>query len=70
MATLFSLFVSFTLTPMLAATLFKRGDKIESEAGFFRWLTRVYDGWDERYRRVLGDAPSRYLTRHGRDNGN
>src|SRR5207302_373429 len=56
MATLFSLFVSFTLTPMLASTLYRRGEQIESDASFFRWLTRVYDGWDDRYRRALGWA--------------
>jgi hydrophobic/amphiphilic exporter-1 (mainly G- bacteria), HAE1 family len=56
MATLFSLFVSFTLTPMLAARLYKRGEAIESDAGFFRWLNRVYDGWERNYRRALGWA--------------
>ncbi len=55
-ATLFSLFVSFTLTPMLAARFFKRGETIESHFFLFRVLTRFFDWLDKAYRYTLSWA--------------
>src|SRR5205823_2789137 len=43
-ATLFSMYVSFTLTPMLTARWFRRGERHEPwRHGFFGWLNRRYD---------------------------
>lgn len=54
-ATLFSLFVSFTLTPMLASRWFKR--EMEEKRGFlsplFDRFDAFYDMLDEKYRGVL-----------------
>ncbi|MCC6443366.1 MAG: efflux RND transporter permease subunit [Armatimonadetes bacterium] len=52
-ATLFSLFVSFTLTPMLASRWFKRGEGGESQRGIWAVFDRFYGMLDSRYRRVL-----------------
>ena len=56
-AILFSLFVSFTLTPMLAARWFKTGESLESDGegkkGFFALLDRGYGRLERRYRKVL-----------------
>jgi HAE1 family hydrophobic/amphiphilic exporter-1 len=59
-ATLFSLFVSFTLTPMMASRWFRQED-IREEVGdsdrpvrrFFGAFDRFYGALDERYRRLL-----------------
>ena len=69
-ATLFSLFISFTLTPMLASRLLKpeRKDNEEStnrgtQARVFGGFDRFYAGLDERYRHLLGWAlENRLLT--------
>ena len=60
-ATLFSLFTSYTLTPMLASRWLKSEGK-EEEKGkkfsdkFFGLFDRVYEGLDNLYRAVLGNA--------------
>jgi HAE1 family hydrophobic/amphiphilic exporter-1 len=59
--TLFSLFVSFTLTPMLASRWFTRRQVGEEDRGgvmnrIFRRLDAFYDGLDLRYRGVLAWA--------------
>ncbi|NCP33623.1 MAG: efflux RND transporter permease subunit [Armatimonadetes bacterium] len=55
-ATLFSLFVSFTLTPMLASRLYRRGEETEATVGFWAHFDRFYNALDRGYRRVLGWA--------------
>ncbi len=53
-ATLFSLFVSFTLTPLLAARWYKAGEDMEHPTGWF--ATRFENGFSrlqELYRRIL-----------------
>ena len=60
-ATLFSLLVSFTLTPMLASRLLS-GESLEHITGrgpwamFTRWWERMFVRLTELYRRVLGQA--------------
>jgi HAE1 family hydrophobic/amphiphilic exporter-1 len=55
-ATLFSLFMSFTLTPMLASRWYKRGDNVEAHSGIFGAFNRFYNSLDRLYRSVLGAA--------------
>ncbi|MDQ2798224.1 MAG: efflux RND transporter permease subunit, partial [Armatimonadota bacterium] len=55
-ATLFSLFVSFTLTPMLAARWYKKGERLEYERGFAGAFDRVFLRFENWYRRVLRGA--------------
>jgi HAE1 family hydrophobic/amphiphilic exporter-1 len=55
-STLFSLLVSFTVTPMLASRWYKLGEDPEHDAArnpVFRFLERLYHGADEVYRRLL-----------------
>lgn len=53
-ATLFSLFVSFTLTPMLAASWFKGGEHLEeTKTGFFAWFEHNYGRLQVKYRGLL-----------------
>ncbi len=53
-ATLFSLLVSFTVTPSLAARWYRRGENPEAAAkGFFGRLERVYHAAERLYRRIL-----------------
>jgi HAE1 family hydrophobic/amphiphilic exporter-1 len=52
-ATLFSLFVSFTFTPMLASRWYAIGEETEANRGVFGLINRFYKGLDEAYRRVL-----------------
>lgn len=56
-AVTFSLFVSFTLTPMLAARWFKKGEELESSGqgrrGFFAAFDRGYGRFERGYERVL-----------------
>jgi len=60
-ATLFSLFMSFTLTPMLASRFFKKGHGSDEEkasrrgfwAGVFRRLEGMYDRGDAMYENLL-----------------
>src|SRR5262249_50446542 len=55
-ATLFSLFMSFTLTPMLASRWYRAGEGVEAEHGIFGAVNRFYKFLDHIYRRVLGWA--------------
>lgn len=53
-ATLFSLFVSFTLTPMLASRWYRRGEDMEHPTGWFaRSFERGFGRLENFYRRVL-----------------
>ncbi len=55
-ATLFSLFISFTLTPMLASRWYKAGDSVEAHGGIFGAFNRFYGALDNIYRYVLAWA--------------
>ncbi len=55
-ATLFSLFVSFTLTPMLAARWYKKGERVEYDTGFAGAFDRGFGRVEHWYQRVLGNA--------------
>lgn len=50
---LFSLIVSFTLTPMLASRLYRRGEALEEPRGFFKWFDTRLNNLKRRYRRAL-----------------
>lgn len=52
-ATLFSLFMSFTLTPMLAAYWYRSGEAVEAERGLLGAINRFYHWLDVIYRRAL-----------------
>ena len=66
-ATLFSLFVSFTLTPMLAARWYKKGDKNEFDHGFAGAFDRNFLKFEDFYRRVLrGALTFAYVPRYKR----
>lgn len=53
-STLFSLLVSFTVTPMLASRWYRAGEDLEHGKGrFFRFLDRQYDALDNGYRHLL-----------------
>ncbi|MBI3920950.1 MAG: efflux RND transporter permease subunit [Armatimonadetes bacterium] len=53
MATLLSLFVSFTLTPMLASRFYRRGEHMDRKGRIFRGIEGFYSGLDEGYRKLL-----------------
>ncbi|MEN3000538.1 MAG: efflux RND transporter permease subunit [Armatimonadota bacterium] len=53
---LFSLLVSFTLTPMLASRFYRRGEALEEPRGFFRWFDARYRTLERGYRRLLAWA--------------
>jgi len=53
---LFSLIVSFTLTPMLASRFYRRGEALGEPKGFFRWFDRRYRALERGYRRLLAWA--------------
>ncbi len=55
-ATLFSLVVSFTVTPMLAARWYRAGERIEAQSGVFAPFERFYQRLESRYRRVIAWA--------------
>lgn len=55
-ATLLSLFISFTLTPMLASRWYRRGERIEVTRGLFALFDRAYRALDRRYRNLLAWA--------------
>ncbi|MHB1456949.1 MAG: efflux RND transporter permease subunit, partial [Armatimonadota bacterium] len=55
-ATLFSLLVSFTLTPMMASRWYKQNEHLESKKGFFKKFDEGYQKVDNGYRRILGWA--------------
>lgn len=51
MATLFSLFVSFTLTPMLASRWYRKGEDLEHPTGAFaRWFENMFGRIENGYR--------------------
>jgi HAE1 family hydrophobic/amphiphilic exporter-1 len=52
-ATLFSLLVSFTLTPMLASRWYKKHEDVEASSGFFKAFDDFYRRLDAGYRRML-----------------
>ena len=52
-ATLFSLFVSFTLTPMLAARWYRKGESIEASDRFAKAFDRGFERVEHGYQRVL-----------------
>jgi HAE1 family hydrophobic/amphiphilic exporter-1 len=56
-ATLASLYISFTLTPMLAARWYRAGEPVtHSRSRFARWFDGGYQRLEARYREVLGWA--------------
>jgi HAE1 family hydrophobic/amphiphilic exporter-1 len=55
-ATLFSLLVSFTLTPMLASRWYRAGEKLEEKRGFARWFDAGFHRFAGGYRRLLAGA--------------
>ncbi len=55
-ATLFSLLVSFTLTPMLASRWFRMGEHVEAKRGLFAAFDRFYHALDRIYRGILERA--------------
>lgn len=55
-ATLFSLFVSFTLTPMLAARWYRKGQKMEYTEGFGGWFDQRFFAFEHFYQNVLRSA--------------
>ena len=69
-ATLFSLFVSFTLTPMLAARWYKKGEKNEYDSGFAGAFDRGFLRFENFYRRVLrGALTYAFVPRYQRTGG-
>ncbi len=53
-ATLFSLFVSFTLTPMLASRWYRAGEDMEHTTGrFSTWFEKGFAKFERSYRRTL-----------------
>lgn len=52
-ATLFSLFVSFTLTPMLASKWYRKGEAMEAKKGFFAKFDEGYHKVNRRYHGIL-----------------
>ncbi|MFN3648237.1 MAG: efflux RND transporter permease subunit [Armatimonadota bacterium] len=55
-ATLFSLLVSFTVTPWLASRWYKLGENLEHKTGGFLLLERMFNWVERGYRRVLERA--------------
>jgi HAE1 family hydrophobic/amphiphilic exporter-1 len=68
-ATLFSLLVSFTLTPMLASRWFRAGEQVEAKRGVFAAFDRFYHWLDMLYRRLLERALRRRWLVIGVGNG-
>ena len=69
-ATLFSLFVSFTLTPMLAARWYKKGERNEYDTGFAGAFDRGFLRFEDFYRRILrGVLTFAYVPRYKRTGG-
>ena len=53
-AVLVSLFVSFTITPMLASRWFRAGEDVEHAKGFFAvWFERMFGAFERAYGRAL-----------------
>lgn len=55
-ATLFSLLVSFTLTPMLASRWYRAGENLEDKRGFAKWFDHHFHRFAEGYRKLLARA--------------
>ncbi len=55
-ATLFSLVVSFSLTPMLASRWYKAGEDVEAKHGIFAPFERFYRWLEAKYRLVISAA--------------
>ena len=55
-ATLLSLIVSFTVTPMLAARWYRKGERLEATHGPYFALEKLYRGLEALYRRVIARA--------------
>jgi HAE1 family hydrophobic/amphiphilic exporter-1 len=55
-ATLFSMFVSFTLTPMLAARWYRKGEPMEFDRGFAGWFDRRFLRVEQGYQNILRSA--------------
>ncbi len=69
-ATLFSLFVSFTLTPMLAARWYKKGERNEYDTGFAGAFDRNFLRFEDWYRSILrGVLTFAYVPRYRRTGG-
>jgi HAE1 family hydrophobic/amphiphilic exporter-1 len=58
-ATLFSLLISFSVTPMLASRWYKTGEEVEAKRGPFAPFERFYQRLEGRYRRVIAWALAR-----------
>ncbi len=58
-ATLFSLFVSFTLTPMLASRWYRKGENLEDKRGFAKWFDDTFHKFANGYKRLLEIALNR-----------
>ncbi len=52
-STLFSLVVSFSVTPMLASRWYKKGEKLVPEKGLFAFLERVYRKLELKYSHLV-----------------
>jgi HAE1 family hydrophobic/amphiphilic exporter-1 len=55
-ATLFSLVVSFTVTPVLAARWYRPGERLEPKGGLFARLEQLYKSLELRYRAIIVSA--------------
>lgn len=58
-ATLFSLVVSFSVTPMLAARWYKRGEDLTPKRGLYFTLEKLYERLEGLYRRIITFALKR-----------
>ena len=59
-ATIFSIIVSFTLTPMLAALILPDHDTKKHKIG--SWLEKMFKSWEKSYQRILGMVIKNRLT--------
>ncbi len=55
-ATLTSLLVSFTLTPMLASRWYRKGENLEDKHGFPKWFDDRFNAFANGYRQLLDRA--------------
>jgi HAE1 family hydrophobic/amphiphilic exporter-1 len=58
-ATFTSLFVSFTLTPMLASRWYRKGENLEDKHGFAKWFDERFHAFANGYRNLLDRALKR-----------
>jgi HAE1 family hydrophobic/amphiphilic exporter-1 len=59
-ATVFSIIVSFTLTPMLASIILPEHDTKKHKIG--DWLERMFKSWENSYQKILGMVIKNRLT--------